>query len=201
MAEKWKMQGHYLESCTCKGSCPCLLLAAPTEGDCKALVAWHIERGNYGDVKLDGLNVVVALHSPGPMAEGNWKVVLYLDKAAKEAQAQALGDIFGGKAGGHPAVLASFIGELLGVENVPIRYDAAERKVKVRVGETAETAVEAIEGQGGAMVTIHNHPLAVAPGQTLVVAKSTSLKHNAYGLNLELSGRTAYYSPFAYAGP
>jgi len=201
MAEKWKMQGHYLESCTCKGSCPCLVLAAPTEGDCKALVAWHIDRGNYGELKLDGLNVVVALHSPGPMAEGNWKVVLYLDKAAKEAQAQALGEIFGGKAGGHPAVLASFIGELLGVENVPIRYDAAERKVKVRVGETAETAVEAIEGQGGAKVTLHNHPFAVAPGQTLIVAKSSSLRHIAYGLNLELSGRTAFYSPFSYAGP
>lgn len=201
MAHQWKMQGHYLEACTCKGACPCLVMEAPTEGDCKAIVAWNIERGHYGDLRLDGLSVAVALHSPGPMAEGNWKVVLYLDQAANTQQTGALGEIFGGKAGGHPALLASFIGEVLGVEQVPIRYEASERNVRARIGEAAEAAVNAVEGQGGATVTLHNHPLAVAPGQSLVVAKSSTLRHNAHGLNIELSNRTAYYSPFSYAGP
>jgi hypothetical protein len=201
MSVKWSMKGEYLESCTCKGACPCIYMEVPTEGHCTALVGWHIAEGRYGEVALDGLNVAVALHSPGHMAEGKWKVVLYLDQAADARQQEALGTVFGGKAGGHPALLATFIAEVLGVEQVPIRFDAGKGRRSFRVGDTAEATVQAIEGQGGEEVTIRNHPLAVAPGGTLVVAKSRALRHQAYGIDLALSERTAYYSPFAYAGP
>lgn len=201
MSTKWSMKGEYLESCNCTGACPCVYLAAPTEGNCTALVGWHIESGEFGDTALDGLNIVVALNSPGPMAEGNWKVVLYLDQRADERQREALGTIFGGQAGGHPAVLASLIGEVLGVEPMPIRFEIEKGKRQLTLGESAGTEITAIEGQNGHEVTIRNHPLAVAPGETLVVAKSGSLRHQAHGINLALSERAASYSPFAYAGP
>lgn len=135
------------------------------------------------------------------MAEGGWKVVLYLDQAADPRQNDALGTIFGGNAGGHPALLASFIGEVLGVEQVSIRFETGPGRRRFQIGDTAEADVAAIEGQGGAAVTIGNHPFAVAPGQTLTVAKSRSLRHQAHGVELALSERTAFYSPFAYAGP
>jgi hypothetical protein len=201
MSAAWNMKGQYLESCTCKGACPCIYLGAPTEGSCSALVGWHIEEGRHGDMRLDGLNVAVALHSPGQMAEGKWKVVLYLDAAADERQQEVLGTIFGGQAGGHPALLASFIGEVLGVERVPIHFEAGAGKRRFQVGDAAEAAVEAIAGQGGGEVTVRNHPLCVAPGETLVVAKSNSLRHQAHGIEMALSERTAFYSPFVYAGP
>lgn len=57
------------------------------------------------------------------MAEGNWKVVLYIDQRADEAQQEALSSIFGGQAGGHPALLATFIGEVLAVEHLPIQFE------------------------------------------------------------------------------
>ena len=107
--------------------------------------------------------------------------------------------MFGGKFGGHPALLAGFIGEVLGVEHLPIHFETADGQRGFKIGEIAETTALAIEGQGGSEVTISNHPLAVAPGQTLVVAKSKSLRHEAYGLNFEFSGRSSFYSPFAYA--
>lgn len=197
----WQMQGHYLESCTCKEVCPCLQLGHPTEGSCTGLVAWHIDEGRYGELPLDGLNVVVALHTPGTMADGNWKVVLYLDAAGDEAQREALGRIFGGEAGGHPAILASFIAEVLGVESVPIDYEAGDGKVRLRLGETAGAVVHANEGQNGEPVTVHNHPFAVAPGHPATLATSESLRHKAYGLELDTARRTAAYSPFSYAGP
>lgn len=201
MSIEWSMKGDYLESCSCKGACPCLYLGAPTEGDCTALVGWHIEAGRYGDVGLDDLNVAVALNSPGPMAEGNWKAVLYLDDRADAAQQEALGAIFGGQAGGHPAVLASLIGEVRGVEQIPIQYATGKKWRHLKLGDLAEAEIRALEGQDGEEVHILNHPLAVAPGQSLVVASSQSLRHQAYGINLDLSERTAFYSPFAYAGP
>lgn len=201
MSTEWTLNGEYLESCSCIGACPCVMMGSPTEGSCTALVGWHIDTGRFGETRLDGLNVAVALHTPGHMAEGNWKVVLYLDAAGDDAQRAALGQIFGGQVGGHPALLCSFIGEVLGVEETAITFTATGRERHISIGADSEAVIEAIEGQGGAEVTIGNHPLAVAPGHPLVVAKSKSLRHSAHGLALDLQDRTAFYSPFSYAGP
>lgn len=197
----WKLNGHYLETCNCKEVCPCLHLGNPTEGSCTGLVAWHIAQGAYDDTSLDGLNVVLALQTPGAMADGNWKVVLYLDEAGSESQREALAKIFGGQAGGHPEVLASFISEVLGVEYVPIHYETTDGEVRLSVGQTASALVHANEGQGGEPVTLHNHPFAVAPGFPAVLATSESLRHHAYGLELDTARRSAAYSEFSYTGP
>ncbi|MBV1786660.1 DUF1326 domain-containing protein [Marinobacterium sp. D7] len=198
MSTEWKLEGDYMESCTCRDACPCLFMGSPTEGSCDALVGWHINKGQFGETALDNLNVVVALHSPGHMAEGNWKVVLYVDERADQSQRNALGGIFGGQQGGHPAMLASFIGEVLGMEYLPISYEGGQGARVFNVGRVAQAKLKAMEGQGGAEVQILNHPLAVAPGQKLTVAKSETLKHGAYGLDFEFSDRMAFYSPFNY---
>ncbi len=198
MTSEWNLSGQYLESCSCKEACPCVFMGKPTEGNCTALVGWHVDEGHLGSTRLDGLNVVVALDSPGHMADGDWKVVLYVDQTADEHQREALTGIFGGKLGGHPALLAGFIGEVLGMEYLPINFEATDGQRQFKIGKVAETTVGAIEGQDGNLVTLSNHPLAVAPGQTLVVAKSDSLRHEAYGLNFEFNDRMAYYSPFSY---
>jgi hypothetical protein len=125
MAESWKVDGMYMEACNCKSACPCVFLSPPTEGECTALVAWHIDKGNYGDLKLDTLNVAAAIHSPGTMAESKWRVALYLDDRASDDQRDALLKIFSGQAGGHPKVLADQIGEVLGIKTV--KADAGTR--------------------------------------------------------------------------
>jgi hypothetical protein len=38
MSQEWKINGTY-----CEAACPCIFLSDPTEGDCTALVAWHID--------------------------------------------------------------------------------------------------------------------------------------------------------------
>ena len=111
----WQLEGTYFEACSCALACPCVMLSAPTEGECRALIAWHVERGRDGEVDLAGLNVAIAVHSPGHMMETKWQAALYLDERASAAQKDALTRIFAGQAGGHPAVLASFVGEVLGV--------------------------------------------------------------------------------------
>jgi hypothetical protein len=59
LAESWKLDGIYMEACNCRSACPCVFLSPLTEGECTALVAWHIGEGRCGGVKLDGLNVAV----------------------------------------------------------------------------------------------------------------------------------------------
>ena len=120
MAAQWHLSGDYFENCNCSVVCPCLvskappLTSRPTEGVCDVGVIFHIENGRYGDVTLDGLNVALAIHTPGPMGEGNWAVGAYIDERADAKQTEALGAIFTGTAGGPMAAFAPLISKNLG---------------------------------------------------------------------------------------
>jgi hypothetical protein len=196
---KWNLTGTYFETCNCEAACPCVFTSPPTQGHCTALVAWHIDKGQYEDVKLDGLNVALAVHAPGNMVATKWKVAAYFDDKASAAQNDALHAIFSGKAGGHPAILASFIGELAGAKNVPMRYQANGKHASLTIPGIAEAEIEAMEGQGGKPITIDNHPLCVAPGNPATVARSKNFQFSDYGMDWKLSGRNGFLSPFAYS--
>jgi hypothetical protein len=196
----WSLNGTYMESCSCDAICPCIVLSTPTQGECSALVAWKIEAGHDGDVKLDGLNVALLLHSPGKMHEVKWKAAVYVDQRATEAQKGALLRIFGGQAGGHPAALASFIGELLGVKSAPIDFEKQGKNYVVRIGGVADTELEPIVGADGGDVTVNNHLLAVSPGNPVVVARSKRSRIKDLGWDWNFDGRQCMYAPFAYQG-
>lgn len=194
----WHLEGDYFEACNCKTACPCVWFNPPSEGDCKLLVAWHVERGYYEAVALDGLNTVLACYSPDHMKKGNWQTALYLDERAEEAQSNALLRIFSGQSGGHPAILAGFIGKVLGVKHVPMTYEAAGKERHLTMSDLAEVRIRAIDGIAGGEATISNPPLCVAPSHPSVVAKSEVYRYHDHGFHWEFSGRNSYYSPFVY---
>lgn len=199
MAEQWNIEGSYFESCNCETACPCVFLSEPTEGECGVLVAWHIDKGSFDRVTLDGLNVALAVHSPGHMAKTKWDAAVYLDARADDSQRNALTKIFGGYAGGHPARLASHIGNVLGVAVVPIEYRAEGRRRSMSIPRIADVTIEAIEGQGGAEIAISNHPLCIAPGFPAIAGRSEKMHYSDHGMTWDNSGRNGFYSPFAYA--
>ncbi len=201
MATKWSLSGSYFEACNCNVACPCVFLSAPTTGECGVLLAWHIENGKYGDVPLDGLNVVLAAHSPGHMLQTKWEVALYLDEKASPAQQEALGTIYGGQGGGEPAALGPLIGKVLGVKAVKIEYAARGKQRSLRIPQLAEMEIDAIEGQGGEEVVLSNVPLTAVPNQPTIVAKSKRLSYHDHGFNWELSEKNGFYSPFSFKGP
>jgi hypothetical protein len=176
------------------------MLSPPTEGECNALVAWHIERGHFGDVTLDGLNIALALHSPGHMKDGHWTVALYLDERADSRQQDALKAIFSGQAGGHPGHLAEFIGEVKGIERVPLDYAAEGKAHRLRIGRVGRADIRTVEGQNGSDITVENHPLAVAPGYPVTVARSEELRYRDHGFDWQLNDRSGLFSPFTYHG-
>jgi hypothetical protein len=198
MAESWKVTGTYFEACNCAAACPCVFLSAPTEGACAIIAAWHIDQGNFGAVQLNGLNVALLAATPGHMLQTKWKVALYLDDKASADQQKALGGIFSGQAGGHLAVLGPLIGEVMGVKPVPIEYSANGKRRSLRIPHIAEADIEALEGQGGALVTIDNHPMTIVPGHAAVVATSKKLRISDHGISLDISGKNGFYSAFAY---
>jgi len=201
MPESWSLDGTYTEACTCEAACPCIMLSEPTEGDCTAVVGWHIDRGHYGTTSLDGLNVAVGVYTPGNMKEKNWKAAVYLDERASEAQRDALTQIFGGKAGGHPARIAEHIAEIAAVESVPITFESDGRSGRLRVSDVGQSDWRPIEGQGGGVVTVEGNPLAIAPGQKAVIGRAERARFSAHGIEFDTSGRQAMVAPFRYAGP
>jgi hypothetical protein len=194
----WNLQGDYFESCTCDLVCPCIFLMPPTKGYCEALVAWHVKKGSMGSTKLDGLNVVVWLRSPKILTDGNWRLALYIDDRADEKQKDALANIYGGKVGGHPAVLAGFVSELLGVKSASIEFKEEGKKRHLVVKGIAENEMYAIDGEDGKEVKVSNHPLAVSPGHPVTVSKSKKVHYKDYGINWSLSETVGLSAPFSY---
>ena len=148
MAAQWQLSGEYFENCNCNVVCPCLvsttapLTARPSQGDCAVVLAFHIDKGRYGGVALDGLNVALAVHSPGPMADGNLAVAAYIDERADDQQTAALGTIFTGAEGGPMAAFAPLITRQLGVKKTPIRYSVAGKNRSVEIPGIMQMAVE-----------------------------------------------------------
>jgi hypothetical protein len=198
MPTSWKVAGSYFEACNCEVACPCVFTSPPTSGECTVLVAWHIEQGRFGEIDLDGLNAVLAAHSPGHMLEGKWKVALYVDERANQSQQDALTQIFSGQAGGHLANLAPLIDQVLGVKAAPIQFRSEGKQRSLHLGDVAVAEIEGLSGQNGSDVTIASHPFTAVPGFPAVVAKSKQMSFSDYGLKWEVSNKNGFFSPFAY---
>ncbi|MCI0394627.1 MAG: DUF1326 domain-containing protein [Chloroflexi bacterium] len=100
-AVEWKVSGLYFEACNCDSVCPCYIGQAPTYGYCEGNCAWHIRKGYYGDVPLDGLNVIMVQRCDGHMRETRWNCWFYMDDRTSEAQFEALKQIFTAVNGGY----------------------------------------------------------------------------------------------------
>lgn len=93
----WEIQGTELINCNCAYGCPCQFNAPPTKGFCEAMGAISIERGHFGDVKLDALKIGVVFHWPGPIHEGKGHCQPIVDERASPAQREALLKIMSGQ--------------------------------------------------------------------------------------------------------
>src|SRR4051794_41938568 len=101
----WRLIGDWFDVCRCRVPCGCTFAQPPDEGECNGILAWHIREGNYGDVTLDGLNVVMVGSFEGNLWTGEAKnsaAGFFLHERADERQREALQAIFAGQAGGWP---------------------------------------------------------------------------------------------------
>lgn len=77
----WYMKADYVEACNCDFGCPFNFTGFPTHGYCRTLIFFHIDSGNFGNnVKLDGLEVIVAISWPRAIHEGNGTFQLFITK-------------------------------------------------------------------------------------------------------------------------
>jgi hypothetical protein len=66
----WAVTGSWVDTCNCSNPCPCWKSEKPTLKDCRDLFYFHVDKGHYGKVSLDGVDLVaVAMTPPGKSTE------------------------------------------------------------------------------------------------------------------------------------
>ena len=208
MADQWEMKGEYLENCNCEFLCPCLLgprnaagapVARPTDGTCDVPVVFAIATGRFGSVALDGTRVALAVHTPGPMGEGNWTAGLYVDERATPEQRRALESIFTGRAGGVMGGVARLITTWLPTRAVPIEFAKDGRRRSAKIPGVLDVEIEGIEGRDGrSEVWLDNVKHFVS--SRLAAARATRSSYQDHGFAWNNTGRNGHYAPFEWSG-
>ena len=150
-------------------------------------------------VDVSDLTFALVADTPPVMIDGNWRVGVLLDDKASAAQAERLGAVISGQNGGPPAMLHPLIGEMLGIEMMPVTYEEKERRHSVRWGDVVSMEIEGFSaGPQQSPVNLENvfHP----SNSTFTVGKSVGTRVSAFGIEFGQSGTSGASAPFAWSG-
>lgn len=141
---KWRMKGNYIKNCSCLASCPCDTIGVPAPNKyCEGMAGMHITEGNFGEVKLDGLNWAAVYNWPGAIHEGNGHMQPFIDEKATKEQRDALLGILSGQNGGtFFEILAAVVTKMEEPQFTPITFEfnLEKRTAKVMIPGFLETA-------------------------------------------------------------
>jgi hypothetical protein len=198
----YHLEGSLLEVCDCRVLCPCWIGEDPDNGTCDSAQAWHFEAGSIDGVDVSGRTIAMVAHIPGNVLKGNFRVALYIDNGASDAQQQAILNVYSGKLGGPVAELAKLIGEVISVERAPITFEVREGRGTLRISDVSYAELEPYKGPDGSTTTLSNTIFSTVPGAPVFVGKATRYrsKHKALGHDLNLSGHNALQSAFVFDG-
>jgi hypothetical protein len=184
----WKLKGSYAETCSCDLMCACNFTFdhGATYDYCRATLAFDIREGEIEGTDVSGLKAVFIIDTPKVMTEGNWKLGIFIDQQATDEQADKLTAVFSGQMGGPMEALAPLVGEMLGVERVPIEMVDDGVRHTVKVGDAIDFEIEDIVPFGvetGEPVRLAGmfHPV----GSELTAAEAKRSKINAFGIEYE----------------
>jgi len=197
----WKLQGTYFETCSCEVICPCTAsLALGADYDrCRATLVFHVTEGDVDGTDVSDLTVAAIADTPKVMTEGNWRLGVFIDSAASDAQAEKLGAVFSGQLGGPMESLGPLISENLGVKRAPIEVREDGLRHSVRIGDAIDFEIEdvvpfGVESGEPARVSGIFHPV----GSELTISKATRSHISAFGIEYE--GKSGFSAPaFSWA--
>jgi hypothetical protein len=209
MAEKWRITGDFIDFCRCNVPCRCTFGQAPDDDRCEGVIGYRIREGNYGDVRLDGLNLVAVATFDGNIWEPDVRATMgmIVDDSADDSQREALQVIFGGQAGGWPQMFAeNFVGEMRGLEFAPIDLEIADdiSSWSVEVPGKVKGAAELLTGPtstpGQRMEVVNAPGSEVGPGQgAATYGTATVSEADVLGFKWEWPGRSAKHIPFVWS--
>jgi hypothetical protein len=197
----YRLEGKLLEVCSCDVLCPCWVGEDPDGETCEAIVAWHIDKGVINGVDVSGLSFVLLADIPGNVLKGNWRVVAYVPDTATSEQTQALVDVWTGKLGGPVADLAGLVGEVAGLECVPITFSVEGGEGTVKIGDVAEATMAPFRGATGQATSLGDTIFTTIPGTPAYAAKASNYRRETtqYGIKpVNLQGHNAVQGSFRF---
>jgi hypothetical protein len=124
----WQIQGDLSETCSCSVPCTCNFSERPSPKHyCHSMFSLAIERGHYGEVKLDGLHLA-GIH-------GNKNKVWYIDARATPEQAAAL------------RAIADHMVKSEHVETAVITQTVGDKGNMLKIGDKGEFAADYVMGR------------------------------------------------------
>jgi hypothetical protein len=209
---KWKASGDWFDVCKCNIPCPCEFAQAPTYEECDGILAYHIKKGNYGDIPLDDLNILALGSFKGNIWTGDGltkvNMAIFFDDKADEKQREALNMIFSGRAGGFMAEFAKLIGEIRGIEYASIKFELADdlsywsAEIPGKILARAEALTGPTTPPGKRVQTINPPGSEVGPGGGVATwGRSLADEADAMGFKWARKGRSSKHIPFDWSGP
>jgi hypothetical protein len=141
----WRFQGTYFENRSCAMTCPCTHSGFSMPADyerCRAPLALYIDAGDVDGVDVSGLGFAMFIYTPPGMADGNWRLWLFLDATGSAEQGYKPGVVLSDGLGGPSAMRGPLIGEMRGVEAMPVGSTNDGRRHQVRIGNEIDVEVE-----------------------------------------------------------
>ena len=184
----WSLTGNYVETCSCELMCPCNLSFdhGATYDFCRVSLVFDIRQGDVEGTDVAGRKVAMVADTPKVMTDGNWRVGVFIDDGATDAQFDSLVQVFSGQLGGPMGGLAPLIGEMLGVERAAIQVEDDGLRHSVRVGDAIDFEIQDIVPFGvesGQTVKFDGmfHPV----GSDLTMAEAQRSRISAFGIEYE----------------
>jgi hypothetical protein len=131
----------------------------------------------------------------------------FFDERANEKQREALQRIFMGKAGGFAAEFAKVIGDILGIEFVPIKFEMARdlaywsAEIPEKVVARAEALTGPMTPPGKRVQTLNPPGSETGPGTVATWGRALANEVDAMGFKWEWNGRSSKHIPFDWTGP
>jgi len=201
--EAWKMKGELILSCSCTVFCPCVISLGehpPTEGHCQTWGGIKVDKGNYGDVDLSGINIALMIEIPSLMSRGNWTVGAYIDEKADAYQMRALTKILSGRAKGTTFLFNILVGKFIGVYQEKVEYEIDGDIRRLKVPKLIDGEIQPITGaKKGDPVVIKNTRYWIS--DEVVVAQANKSRFRAFGRNWDFKGRSAELCQIDWSGP
>jgi hypothetical protein len=156
---------------------------------CRVTLVFDISEGDVEGTDIAGRRVALVAETPKVMTEGNWRLGVFIDDEASDEQADKIAQVFSGQLGGPMGGLAPLVGEMLGIERVPIDVQHDGVRHTVRIGDAIDFEIEDIVPFGvedGRPVRFDGmfHPV----GSDLTMAEAKRSQIDAFGIRYD--GRT-----------
>jgi hypothetical protein len=195
----WSIEGRAITADNCAVGCPCILGEPPTHGRCQYFGVMTIEKGHYGDVKLDNVKFALggAFGRSKELAPQEYDFVSwYVDDSATKEQKEAMKKIFAS-----PEFAG--MGKAVEVKEVPISVTGIEDWGKVgktyggNVGEFGKVRVTPISGAiSGKPMVVENS--AEPNFYWTALGKSSESYYKGAGMDWSFSGTSGESHKFHF---